>query len=192
MSLRRVASFNRSKAPPLTCVMRPELIQLRKLPPLARCLFDELRALATPDGHVVATYAVLIAVLDWDGAREADRPTLQKVRTALQSLVDLGLVHEMDRRRNRRDKRLFFTLAKVQGPSSASDSSNRRSSRPELARKQATARVSGGQPMAIQQTLQQGLVDPEIHRERPVDKSKEVVIAEFRELLSRKRHLLKK
>jgi hypothetical protein len=34
MSLRRVASFNRHKAPPLTCVLRPEMIQLRKLPHL--------------------------------------------------------------------------------------------------------------------------------------------------------------
>jgi hypothetical protein len=139
--------------------MGHELRELRKLSPFARALFVELRALANPAGQVATTYAVLIALMDFDGARGDAVPTVQKVRGAIADLIELRLL-VTNRSRNGKDRRLFFMLEKVAGTSSAANPRNRSRNRPS----------HEGKSPDSQQISQQGLLDPEIHR-APVDNS---------------------
>jgi hypothetical protein len=162
MKLRRVASFSRYRAPKLIVVHGRELRERRKVSPFARALFDELVALATPDGHIATTYAVLIALMDFDGARGDDVPTIKRIRVALDGLVAIGLLG-VNPTRNLVSRCLIFEL-KDAGRVAAS--ANRRGSsqgRPLKAADPALARAGELVPLPSGQASGQGLLDPEIH-----------------------------
>jgi len=156
----RTAALSRHSAPAFVLLGGLELMQLRKLGDLAFRLFVELLALADhATGRVDTSYAVLLALLDFDqahGAHAATKPTLQRVRTALEALIALQLVR-VDRIKNEKAKGLFLRLPSRAGISTPDARSNRLSNRPQKAAKPATARVSKERPMGEQQTEQQGV-----------------------------------
>jgi hypothetical protein len=156
---RRTASLSRHTAPSFVLVGGLELIQLRKVGWLARCMFYELLAMADHStGRVSTSYAVLGALLDFDrtpGAHAAPGATVQRLRTALADLAALRLV-TLDPIKNEKAKGLFLKVQSRDGITSANANSNRRSNRPQKPQSQATARVSGPSAQQEQQTEEQG------------------------------------
>lgn len=121
-----------------------ELLQLRKLPALARALFLELLAMADHGtGRVRTSYAVLCALLDWDAAPTANtpaKPTPKQLRTALASLAALGLVR-VDPIKNEKTKTLFLRVPARAGIGAPAEKQGREQGRPRRADSQALARV---------------------------------------------------
>jgi hypothetical protein len=155
----RTASLSRHTAPTFVLLGGLELIQLRKLPWLTRCMFLELLAMADHStGRVSTSYAVLGALLDFDrtpGAHSTPAATTQRLRTALADLAALQLV-KLDPIKNEKAKGLFLKVNARDGITSANANSNRRSNRPAKPDSQATARVPGASVPQEQQTEQQG------------------------------------
>jgi hypothetical protein len=163
----RSAALSRHHAPPLFIVAGLEQLQLRKLPLLARCLFLELVGMSDfTTGRIVTSYAVLEALLDWDQApcaHAADKPTHKRVRTALQQLLDLGLVR-LDRVKNEKDKGLFLKVQKRQGLSASEGMNGRLSGRPEIQKKPRATRTcetrEGDEGQTEGQGVQNGSLTP--------------------------------
>lgn len=156
----RTAALSRHQAPAFILCAGLELMQLRKLPWLARALYFELLALADhATGRIATSYAVLAALLDYDQAptsHTGDEPTLQRIRTALDALVALRLV-SVDRIANEKRKGLFLRVQSRAGISAPSDNRNRQSNRPAPAKKQAKSTACAPEPRKEQQTEQQGV-----------------------------------
>jgi hypothetical protein len=127
---------------------------------VARSLFWELLAMADHvNGRISTSYAVLIALLDFDqmpGAHAEPKPTQRRVRTALEHLIELGLV-EVDRIKNEKAKGLFLKVPTRVGISASDARKDRRSDRPRKPAKQATARPAAVQPYEERQTERQGV-----------------------------------
>lgn len=142
----RTAALSRHTAPAFVLLAGPELMQLRKLNDFAFRLFLELLAMADfTTGHVWTTYPVLVALLDFDRTPKAHavpKPTQQRLRTALQSLIDLDLVKDMDRQRNERAGGLFFRVNGRGRISASNGMSNTMSNTHKKPAKQATVRVA--------------------------------------------------
>ncbi len=113
MPITRTASLSRHTAPNFVMLGGLELIQLRKLGHLAFRLYLELLAMADhATGRVSTSYAVLLAILDFDQvdcAHAPDKPTTKRIRTALEHLVSLGMVR-VDRVANEKRQGLFLRL----------------------------------------------------------------------------------
>lgn len=156
----RTAALSRHSAPPFVLLGGLELMQLRKLTDLAFRLYVELLAMADhATGRVATSYAVLLALLDFDqlpGAHAMPKPTQQRLRTALQSLIDLHLVR-VDRIKNEKAKGLFLRVDTRASIGASKETNNRRSNRPEKPKKPTTARVYKESPPQEQQTEQQGV-----------------------------------
>ena len=123
-----------------------ELIQLRKLTWLARCVYLELLAMADQvTGRIETSYAVLIALLDFDlepTAHTLARPTVRGIRTAVEALESLDLV-SVDRIANEKRHGLFFQVQSRAGLSASANKSNRLSNR---VKEPASPRRSKGKP----------------------------------------------
>lgn len=158
----RAAALSRHSAPDFVMVGGLELMQLRKLPWLARALFLELLAIADhATGRVATSYAVLTALLDFDqspGAHALDKPSTKRLRTALEQLEGLRLV-AIDRKRNEAQKGLFLSLTPRPGISAPNARKGRGSGRPENGAKRATARPAASQAPEEGQTDGQGVQD---------------------------------
>ena len=156
----RSASSSRHTAPAFVILSGLEQIQLRKLPWIARVLFYELIGLANfVTGRIDTSYAVLEALLDFDAApaaRDVTKPSTQRVRTALDDLVALGLVR-VDRIKNEKAKGLFLKVKSRAGISASENRRNRQSNRPLDDANLAVARPAAGQTQSAQQTEQQGV-----------------------------------
>lgn len=154
----KTATLSRHRAPAFVMCAGLELIQLRKLRWLSRCLFFELLAMADHQtGRIETSYAVLAALLDFDQdpcAHVEAAPTVQRIRTALADLVGLALVRA-DRIANEKRQGLFLKVATRSGIGTPSPDSNRLSNRVPKARKQATARPAAASAPDDQQTEQQ-------------------------------------
>jgi len=154
------ATLSRHRAPDFVMLGGLELLQLRKLGWLARALFIELLAMADHStGRISTSYAVLAALLDFDQAptaHQAAAPTLQRLRTALDELVALRLVH-VDRIANEKRKGLFLKVQTRAGISAPGEKSNRQSNRPARPKKQATTTTCAPTARDEQQTEQQGV-----------------------------------
>lgn len=170
----RTAALSRHIASPFVRLDGLELLQLRKLPNLAFRLFIELLNLDRLNtGRIETSYAVLLALLDFDqapGAHASDKPTVQRVRTALDTLAAMQLVR-IDRIKNEKAKGLFLRVTPRTSLSASKDGINRRSNRPEKAAKPASMRPRAIHQLGEQQTEQQGIQDevfpsisPTIHR----------------------------
>lgn len=137
-----------------------ELLQLRKLGDLPFRLFLELLAMADhATGRIVTSYAVLLALLDFDQApcaHAADKPTPRRVRTALEHLLELGLVR-LDRIKNEKDKGLFLKVQPRGRISAPEGMKGRLSDRPEKPAKRATARPAAFSFVDERQTERQGV-----------------------------------
>jgi hypothetical protein len=124
-----------------------ELIQLRKLPPLAFRLFVELAAMADfATGRIETTYALLHGLLDFDQspcAHTITKPTTKRIRTALQQLVTLRLVN-VDRITNAKRQSLFLRLPARHSISLSNEKKGRLRGRVQNGGEQATARLSKG------------------------------------------------
>lgn len=135
-------------------------MQLRKLGDLPFRLFVELLAMADHvTGRISTSYAVLLALLDFDQvpcAHAAEKPTQKRVRTALEHLASLGLV-KLDRVKNEKAKGLFLKVQTRAGISVSDPMKGSMSGRPRKAAKQATARVPASRPLDERQTERQGV-----------------------------------
>ena len=162
----RTAALSRHVASPFVRVDGLELLQLRKLPHLAFRLFVELLALDRDnDGRISTSYAVLVALLDFDqapGAHAGDKPTLQRVRTALGALVAMHLVR-VDRIKNEKAKGLFLRIKPRANLSASEGGNNRPSNRPRKAAEPASMRPSADHQPGEQQTEQQGVQDESLN-----------------------------
>ena len=122
-----------------------ELLQLRKLQPLARCLFLELVSLADfVTGNGRTSWAVLAALLDWDVAPQANTApgaTPKRLRHAMAELEALGLV-ALDRIANEKRQALLFQVKPRAGLSASDDMRGRVQGRASKPGKPATTRVS--------------------------------------------------
>ena len=156
----KTATLSRHKAPAFVMCAGLELIQLRKLRWLSRCLFFELLAMADHvTGRIETSYAVLAALLDFDQdpcAHVEPTVSVQRIRTALDDLVALRLVR-VDRIANEKRKGLFLKVATRTGIGTSNESSNRLSNRPAAPRKRANTRVAAASTPNEQQTEQQGI-----------------------------------
>lgn len=147
----RTAALSRHTAPEFFMPKGLEVIQLRRLDDFAYRLFIELVGMADfTTGRIATTYAVLIALLDFDVTPKAHtkpKPTKQRIRTALDQLSELKLIKGMDPQRNERAGGLFFRVAS-RGRISPSDAmSNTMSNTVKKRAKPATARVSKARPV---------------------------------------------
>jgi len=156
----RQAAHSRYSAPPFVLIDGIEVLTLRKLSDLAFRLFFEIVAMdRMGSGRISTTYAVLLSLLDFDaapGAQRIAKPTVKRIRTALEHLASVGLVlfsHD----RNRADKGLFLKVKTREEMSSLRDSKGRQKGRRENSAKQATARASGRRPRSEGQTEGQGI-----------------------------------
>lgn len=163
----RTAALSRHHAPTYVMLGGLELMQLRKLQPLARWLFVELVAMADHvTGRIVTSYAVLEALLDFDQApcaHAADKPTQRRVRTALEQLLELRMVR-LDRIKNEKDKGLFLKVAGRKRISPSEGMSDRLSDRPEKAKKRDRTstyeKPQGDERQTERQGVQQGITTP--------------------------------
>lgn len=141
----RQAALGRHSAPPFVMLDGIELISLRRLSDLAFRLFLELVAMDREgSGRIATTYAVLMSLLDFDQApcaHAADKPTLKRIRTALEHLASVGLVR-LDRARNELGKGLFLRVKTREEMSAARAMKGSMRGRREKPAKQATARPS--------------------------------------------------
>lgn len=160
MQPRRTAALSRHTAPSFVLIGGLELMQLRKLSWLARCVFFELRAMADHStGRVSTSYAVLSALLDFDQAPQAHTTpgaTQKRLRTALADLAALGLVR-IDPIKNEKAKGLFLKLQPAQGLTAPADMKGRQKGRPQESESQGLARVSGRSRPDVGQTEGQGV-----------------------------------
>lgn len=165
----RSAALSRHSAPAFVAVGGLELLQLRKLSWLARCMFLELLALADhATGRVETSYAVLAALLDFDqlpGAHADKRPTVKALRTALDALASLGLVR-VDRIANEKRKGLFLRVQARPSVFASAAGKGRGRGRDESAAKPALARVPARRGAEEGQTEGQG-VQEGIHSPLP-------------------------
>ena len=156
----KTATLSRHSAPDFVLLGGLELMQLRKLPWLARCLFLELLALADHStGRVETSYAVLASLLDFDAAPQAHdtaAPTQKRIRTALADLVALRLV-TVDRIANEKRKGLFLRLASRTGISATANMMGRLKGRPERAKKPAKSETCAPEAPHEGQTEGQGV-----------------------------------
>jgi len=156
----RTAALSRHSAPAFVLLGGLELMQLRKLPHLARSMFFELLALADHStGRVRTSYAVLAALLDWDAAPTANtpgKPTLKQLRGALASLASVGLVR-VDPIKNEKTKALFLRVSPRAGIGAPAEKQGREQGRPRKRDSQALARVPGPQAPEAGQTAGQGV-----------------------------------
>jgi hypothetical protein len=156
----RTAARSRHTAPSFILLAGLELMQLRKLGDLAFRLFIELLAMADHvTGQVSTSYAVLLALLDFDQvacAHAADKPTPKRIRTALDHLVELRLVR-LDRIKNEKAKGLFLKVKSRAGISASEPRKGSMKGRPENGAKPATARSAGARPRDEGQTDGQGV-----------------------------------
>lgn len=140
-------------------------MQLRKLGDLSFRLFIELLAMADHvTGQVETSYAVLLALLDFDQApcaHAADKPTPKRVRTALDHLVQLRLVR-LDRIKNEKAKGLFLKVKSRAGISASKAEKGRLTGRRENGAKPATARAGGARPRDDGQTDGQGVQEKDL------------------------------
>lgn len=147
----RTAALSRHTAPEFFMPKGLEIMPLRRLDDFAYRLFIELVGLSDfATGRIATTYAVLIALLDFDQAPQAHRkpkPSRQRIRTALQSLLELHLIKGWDPLRNERAGGLFFRV-QPRGRISAPDvMSNPLSNPPKKRAKRATARAAEARPL---------------------------------------------
>lgn len=158
----KTATLSRHTAPPFVLVAGLELMQLRKLGWLARCLFLELLAMADhTTGRVSTSYAVLASLLDFDAAPQAHSaatPTQQRIRTALADLVALRLV-KVDRIANEKRQGLFLQVQSRVGIGSPANMINRVSNRVARPKKPDATKTYTAPARDDQQTEQQGVQD---------------------------------
>lgn len=147
----RTAALSRHKAPEFFMPKGLEVIQLRRLDDFAFRLFIELVGMADfATGRIATTYAVLIALLDFDQAPKAHakpKPSKQRIRTALQALSELHLIKDMDPQRNERAGGLFFRVDPRGRISAVNVMSNTMSNTVKKPAKRATARVPASRPL---------------------------------------------
>jgi hypothetical protein len=167
----RTAALSRHVASPFVRLDGLELLQLRKLPHLAFRLFVELLGLDRMNtGRVETSYAVLLALVDFDqvaGAHAADKPTLKRVRTALEALIALHLVR-VDRIKNEKSKSLFLRIQPRAVLSASDAGKGRRTGRHEKAAKPASMRPSEESVSEEGQTEGQGIQDLNLSPISPV------------------------
>jgi hypothetical protein len=115
LNITRTASLSRHTAPNFVMLGGSELIALRKLPTLAGRLFLELLAMADhATGAIRTSYAVLLALVDFDQvqcAHAPDKPTLKRIRTAIDQLEQARLLAR-DCVKNEKQQALFLRGAK--------------------------------------------------------------------------------
>lgn len=135
----RSAALSRHSAPAFVMLGGLELLQLRKLGDLPFRLFVELLAMADhATGRISTSYAVLLALLDFDqvpGAHAADKPTTKRIRTALEALCQLQLVR-VDRIKNEKAQGLFLRVQSRAGISAPDGMKGRGKGRVERPKKQ--------------------------------------------------------
>jgi hypothetical protein len=162
----RTAALSRTRAPPFTPTARFETVQLRKLPHLARCLFAELIGMSHFEtGQIETSYAVLLALLDFDqvpGPNAPPKPTLRGLRTAIAQLAALRLI-DVDPFVNRKAKGLFFQVQSRESVFATLNGKDRRSDKPAV-------EAAGG---PIRQTIRQGIQEKDFNARATwsVDKS---------------------
>lgn len=169
MRLVRTAALSRHRAPPVTILRDLEKLHLFKAAPYVRWLFVELLALDfTACGYVVTSWAVLASLMDYDKAPGAhtDESTIKRVRTALETLIFLGLV-ETDAALNEAAKGLFLTLPGRVQPSSSANRKGRWKGRPQNGAKLELARVAAVRPHEEGQMEGQGIQEREIPPKPP-------------------------
>lgn len=176
----KTATLSRHTAPPFVMVAGLELMQLRKLGWLARCLFLELLALADhTTGRVSTSYAVLAALLDFDAAPQAHTtatPTQQRIRTALADLVAMRLV-SVDRIANEKRQGLFLKVQSRVGIGAPANMSNRVSNRAARPKKQDATKTYTAPARDEQQTEQQGVQEEILPPSPPLSTSAEAAAA---------------
>lgn len=110
----RTAALSRHSAPDFLMCHGLELLQLRKLNDFAFRLFIELLAMCDfATGQVRTSHAVLISLMDFDRAPQAHatlRPTKRRIQGALQMLLELRLIFDLDSFRNEQQGGLFFRV----------------------------------------------------------------------------------
>lgn len=156
----KAATLSRHRAPAFVMCGGLELIQLRKLRWLSRCLFFELLAMADHStGRIETSYAVLAALLDFDQdpcAHAKPGPTTKRIRTALADLAALGLVR-VDRIANEKRQGLFLKVAGRAGIGAPSESSGRLRGRVSPPKKPAAAKTYAAKRATEGQTEGQGI-----------------------------------
>jgi len=128
LNITRTASLSRHAAPNFVMLGGSELIALRKLPTLAGRLFLELLAMADhATGAIRTSYAVLLALVDFDQvqcAHAPDKPTLKRIRTAIDQLEQARLLAR-DCVKNEKQQALFLRVQSRAGISAPAESFGR-------------------------------------------------------------------
>lgn len=186
----RTAALSRHNAPSFVMVAGLELVKLRQLGHLARSLFLEILALDMDgDGRIRTSYASLCALLDFDqapGAHADDKPTLKRIRTALDHLVQAHLVRR-DPIKNEKAGGLFLHVQTRRGISAPDAGKGRGRGRVESANRPTPATTSATERAEERQGDGQGIQDPILSPISPTIHSPARPTPEQREHLDRVR-----
>lgn len=162
----RSVAHSRHVAPEFVMLFGLELMQLRKLNDFAFRLLIELLACADfTTGRVSTTHARLIGVLDFDrvpGAHALPRATPGRINRALDELLSLRLISDLDRAENEKAKGLFFRVPGRMYFRASNAMSVGRSVGPKKGGKRATARVSGSQAPEERGTERKGVQERDL------------------------------